>query len=302
MSKHRTYFKKLKFPALLAFLLVLIVDGCASIPEQTQLVQHELGNGLIRSAEECNEDSFATNLPFLYTDRLDTENISILNWNIYKGLLENWDKDLQRLSAKRDIIILQEAPLNERLEEMLDEQRFHWTLNHAFAINGTEVGVLTASKVKPLESCGLRHTEPLIRLPKTTLINRYKLSGTSKTLLVANIHGINFTLGTKSYTNQMKSLQDILHRHDGPLIVAGDFNSWSTGRRNIMIEMVNALELWPLTCKTANRCTIFGSTVDHIFYRGLEPVTHETHVVSTSDHNPITAQFRVVPLKLAEQE
>ena len=302
MSKHRTYIKKLKLPALFAFLLVLIVDGCASIPEHTHLVQHVLGNETIRSAEECNEDSFATNLPFLFADRLDTENISILNWNIYKGLRENWDEDLQRLSAKRDIIILQEAPLNEKLQDMLDEQRFHWTLNSAFAINGKEVGVLTASKVKPLESCGLRHAEPLIRLPKTTLINRYQLSGTPKTLLVANIHGINFTLGKKAYNNQIKSLQDILHRHDGPLIVAGDFNSWNTGRNNIMTEMANGLELLQLTCQTTNRCTIFGSTVDHIFYRGLEPVTHETHIVSTSDHNPITVQFRVVPFKLAEQE
>ena len=281
---------------------MLIVDGCAFIPEHTQLVQHEFGNELIRSAEVCNEDSFTTNLPFLYADRLDTENISILNWNIYKGRRENWGKDLQRLSAKRDIIILQEAPLNERLQDMLDEQRFHWILNSAFVINGQEVGVLTASKVKPLESCGLRHAEPLIRLPKTILISMYQLSGTSKTLLVANIHGINFTLGNDSYNNQIKSLQDILHRHNGPLVVAGDFNSWSTGRRNIMIEMANALELLPLTCKTTNRCTIFGSTVDHIFYRGLEPVTHETHIVSTSDHNPITVQFRVVPFKLAEQE
>lgn len=302
MSKNRTYIKKLKLPALFAFLLILIIDGCASIPEQIQLVQQELGNELIRSDEACNEDSFTTNLHFLYADRLDTENISILNWNIYKGRRENWGEDLQRLSAKRDIIILQEALLNGRLQDMLDEQRFHWTLNSAFAINGKEVGVLTASKVKPLESCGLRHAEPLIRLPKTTLISMYQLSGTSKTLLVANIHGINFTLGNDSYNNQIKSLQDILHRHDGPLIVAGDFNSWSTGRKNIMSEMANALELLPLTCKTTNRCTIFGSIVDHIFFRGLEPVTHESHIVSTSDHNPITVQFRVVPLKLAEQE
>ncbi len=302
MLRHRTYLKKLRLPALLVFLLILIVDGCSSIPEQIQLVQQELGNELIRSAEACNEESFTTNLPFLYTDRLDTKNISILNWNIYKGRRENWDEDLQKLSAKRDIIILQEAPLNEKMQDLLDEQRFHWTLNSAFAINGKEVGVLTASKVKPLESCGLRHAEPLIRLPKTTLITWYKISGTSKTLLVANIHGINFTLGTESYNNQIKSLQDILYRHDGPLIVAGDFNSWSTERKNIMTEMANALELWPLTCKTSNRCTIFGSTVDHIFYRGLEPVTHETHRVSTSDHNPITVQFRVVPLKLAEQK
>jgi len=295
--------KKISLSALLAFLVVLIIVSCASIPEHTQIVQRELGNELIRSAEECNEDSFTlSTLPFLHTDCLDTENISILNWNIYKGNRENWDEDFQRFAAERDIIILQEAPLNERLQEMLDEQSLHWTLNSAFAINGKEVGVLTASKVKSLESCGLRQAEPLIRLPKTTLISMYQLSGTAKTLLVANIHSINFTLGKNSYKNQIKSLQDILHRHDGPLIVAGDFNSWSKGRKKIMAEMVNALELLPLTCKTTNRCTIFGCTVDHIFYRGLEPVIHETHLVSSSDHNPITVQFRVVPLKLAEQE
>ncbi|MCK5195054.1 MAG: endonuclease/exonuclease/phosphatase family protein [Desulfobulbaceae bacterium] len=295
--------KKLRVPALLTFLLVLIVVGCVSIPQHTQIVHQELGNELIRLAETCSNNSFAgINQSFLHADKLDTKNISILCWNIYKGQRKNWDEDFQRLSSERDIIILQEAPLNERLQDMLNKQRFHWTLNSAFAIQGREVGVLTASKVKPVESCGLRHAEPLIRLPKTTLINMYQLSDTSKTLLVANIHGINFTLGEDSYNKQLKSLHDILSRHDGPLIVAGDFNSWSTGRANIIAEMINALELKPLTCETANRSTIFGCTVDHIFYRGLEPVTHETHKVSSSDHNPITVQFRVVPSTLAMQE
>jgi hypothetical protein len=42
------------------------------------------------------------------------------------------------------------------------------------------------------------------------------------------------------------------------------------------------------------RTEIFGNAVDHVFYRGLEPISHHSWEVNSSDHNPTHASFRLL--------
>ena len=148
-------------------------------------------------------------------------------------------------------------------------------------------------------SCGIRTTEPFIRIPKTVLISRYPIAGTSQDLLVANIHGINFTLGTDAYQQQLNELKNVLAKHSGPIVLAGDFNSWSEQRLEIVKEVISTLSLQSLTYKNQNRITIFGNAIDHVFYRGLEVVSQGTFKVTSSDHNPIKVTFKVPENKIA---
>lgn len=286
---------KLKTFFLVTLFLAAFNAGCVSIPQQTQVIQEGCKQQRIQTVSTSDISPFSS-----HPAPINSESFSILNWNIYKGQKDNWIGDLLRLSADQDIVLLQEASLNEKLHEILNHHEFCWGLNNAFIYNGVETGVLTASKTPPLDSLGLRHVEPLIRVPKTILINRYPLSGTSSTLLVANIHGINFTLGTSSYKKQLAEMQEILVTHSGPLIVAGDFNNWGRERTKIMHEMADALSLMRLKYERSDQPKRFGGNVDHIFYRGLEPLSHSTLQVSSSDHNPILAQFRVTEKKTAE--
>ena len=226
---------------------------------------------------------------------------SVLNWNMYKGSRESWKNDFVNLTQQQDIVLLQEAVLSDDLKGALKDRGLNWHLNTAFYYDDLETGVMTASRFSSGYHCALRTAEPVIRVPKTTLISRYPLEGMSQRLLVANIHGINFTLGLGSYQLQLMAMEEILAGHDGPIILAGDFNNWSDERTQIVIEMMQRLSLKQLPYKNHNRTLVFGSAIDHVFYRGLTVTSHKTHHVTSSDHNPITVTFKTSDIRLARK-
>lgn len=279
----------------------LLGYGCStiSIPEQGDLVHHSAVDGQafsIGAISQCIElncrgPEFIQ--PADSEQQLDPERIAILNWNIYKSQRDNWRTDFQQFIAGRDIVIIQEAMIQADLTEALKTNDYNWNLNPGFYYKDVATGVLTASRAKAVEKSGLRTTEPLLRLPKATLVSRYKLQGTSKQLLVANIHSVNFTLGLKAYAAQLHALKEVLAQHDGPIILAGDFNSWSEKRLHIVEQMMSDLSLQSLSYANHNRTRVFGREIDHVFYRGMDPVTIETREVTSSDHNPIMVTFRL---------
>lgn len=225
---------------------------------------------------------------------LDPERISILNWNIYKGQRDNWTTDFSRYSYKHDVVIMQEAHLGDDLKSVLDAGHRYWTLNTAFHYQDKATGVMTASRVKPIHNCGQSTVEPWIRFPKTSLVSYYPVEGMDANLMVANIHGINFTLGVGVYREQIEKLYEAMKRHDGPVVLAGDFNTWSDGRMKIVEDLAQRLSLESLDYTNHNRTSVFGNAIDHVFYRGLEPVEHDTWYVTSSDHNPTRVNFRVI--------
>ena len=282
----------------------LLASGCVSVPEQTQLVNKRLDEDRSVSVSRCD-----TSQTQHYSDKkrdsaheLDSNKITLLKVNYIIAKEENWAKDFRQLSDGQDLVIIQEARLSPEVKETLKKQSIHWTLNTGFVVNDEATGVLTGSRVKAVSSCGLRTTEPFLRLPKTVLVNKYDLSGTDEKLLVANIHSINFTLGTEVYSEQINTLTAAIAQHQGPVIVAGDFNSWSEDRKQIIKNMVTELSLKAVTYQSKNRVTIFGNEIDHVFYRGMESVASEARQVTSSDHNPIKVTFRVLPdeLKVAK--
>ncbi|MBU1420456.1 MAG: endonuclease/exonuclease/phosphatase family protein [Proteobacteria bacterium] len=298
-STLQNWIKSTRLPASLLFSAVLcfLFFSCAVIPVQEQLVSATRTNPLTRTNGNCAETAAVKQQPGAMQAGLSPDSISIFNWNIYKEQRQNWDVDLLRLSHEKDIILLQEAALNPELQEVLQQKNLYWNLNSAFKYKGSDTGVLVASTIQDLESCGLRNSEPLIGLPKTILISRYNITDSSDELLVATIHGINISLGTGAYQEQLDSLQSILKNHDGPIILAGDFNNWSKKRTDIMVQLAADLSLQILSFAEESRTLFFGDPVDQILYRGLEPVSHIVHPVASSDHNPISVTFRLTRSK-----
>ncbi len=287
-----------------SFLFLLFVccslAACAvHVPESEQLLSATHSFPLQKSQGTCSDTLFTELASDMLRPGLSPERISIFDWNTYKGQRKNWESDFQEFSKGKDIILLQEAALTQNLQQNLEEKTLHWNMNSAFRYKGLETGVLLASTVPPLNSCGLRTDEPLIGVPKTILISRYNIKNSPKDLLVANIHAINITLGTGSYREQFDGLEGILEKHDGPILLAGDFNSWNRERIKIMTALIDKLSLQVLVFDEERRTTFFGEPVDHILYRGLKPVSYEIHQVTSSDHNPISVIFRVISTKLA---
>lgn len=230
---------------------------------------------------------------------LDPERISVLNWNIYKGRRENWATDFRRYSYRHDVLMIQEANLVDNLKSLLDSEHPYWTLNDAFHYRDRATGVLTASRVSPVYTCGQRTAEPFIRLPKTSLLSYYPIEGMNENLLIANIHGINFTLGVGVYREQIEKLYDVMKHHHGPIVLAGDFNTWSDARMEVVDDLAQRLSLESLDYTSHNRTIVFGNAIDHVYFRGLVPLEHDTWYVTSSDHNPTRVSFRVKDIAVA---
>jgi endonuclease/exonuclease/phosphatase (EEP) superfamily protein YafD len=285
-----------QFSFISGLFLLLILSGCVTSAAQRVMIESDAEPEQAESTGSCDVEKLVHNNPIDDNNdaaALNPQRISVLNWNIYKGQRDNWATDFRRYSYKHDVVIIQEANLGEELKSMLDKQHQYWTLNTAFSYQDKATGVMTASRVKPVHSCGQRTVEPFIRFPKTSLVSYYPVEGMNENLLVANIHGINFTLGVGVYTEQVEKLYAVMKHHEGPIVLAGDFNTWSDERMKIVDDLAQRLSLESLDYTSHNRTIFLGNALDHVFYRGLVPLEHDTWHVTSSDHNPTRVSFRV---------
>jgi len=277
----------IKFSLLL---VPLVLAACVSVAGKNQSAS---SSSTISTALQSCDVVAKTSVLAENVHALNPENIAFLNWNIYKGNDEGWQHDLSAFSENHDVMTIQEATLSDDMTALLKAHDFNWTMNTAFYLNGTAAGVMNVASAVAVRSCGFKVNEPLIRIPKSALVSYYPINGSDEKLLVANIHGINFTLGVSDYREQLDKLYDAVKRHDGPMIVAGDFNSWSDERMVVVNQLVKKLKLSALAYTVNNKTHLFGNAIDHVFYRQLEPLRHHVTQVTSSDHNPISVNFRL---------
>jgi endonuclease/exonuclease/phosphatase (EEP) superfamily protein YafD len=213
---------------------------------------------------------------------LDPSRISVLSWNIKKGSESAWDSDLRRLAAGKDLVLLQEAQLIPSFYGALDGSMYRNS-----AKGWKTSGVLTAARVEHVNRCSYQHQEPILGTPKASLLTEYRLIGTDDTLLVVNVHVVNFTIGLSEFREQIGDLHTIMARHNGPIIFSGDFNTWRSSRLKILRLFNSDLGLRPIRFADDNRTRKFGYALDHIFVRGLRSISSHVESVESSDHNPL---------------
>ncbi|MGC3834797.1 hypothetical protein ACPSKX_11240 [Moritella viscosa] len=83
----------------------------------------------------------------------------------------------------------------------------------------------------------------------------------------------------------------MIRQHQGPVIMAGDFNTWTNKRLSRLIEVTASVELRQLVYQNDVRETAFGHPLDDIYFRGLQQISASSYETTTSDHNPIVARF-----------
>jgi endonuclease/exonuclease/phosphatase (EEP) superfamily protein YafD len=215
---------------------------------------------------------------------------SIVNWNIQKGKNEDWAGDLQALHADADLMILQEAPRDSHAWDDLQQPHFR-SFAEGFGFTKSVTGVLTVSSVAPLAECNLVAFEPWFGTRKATLVTEYGLSDTAETLLVVNIHSINFSFGVNDMQKQLQQAAVVIEHHDGPVLLSGDFNTWRGRRAEVVEAIVEGLGLAPLQYEVDHRKRWFGHALDHIYVRGLRAVHATSMEIASSDHNPMAVQF-----------
>jgi len=152
---------------------------------------------------------------------------------------------------------------------------------------------MTVSAAQPLTQCTLVSREPWLRSPKVTMVSEYALTDTNETLLVVNVHSVNFTFGVRDFTRQIKEIEKVITEHHGPVLLSGDFNTWRFRRTAIVQQVAESLGLEKLDFDIDHRKRVFGQALDHIYVRGFEVMQATTSQVRTSDHNPMSVRLRL---------
>ncbi|MBY6185163.1 endonuclease/exonuclease/phosphatase family protein [Marinobacter hydrocarbonoclasticus] len=267
-------------PLLASLLLVLSLSGCPMPPEHAVTLDH----------------------PAPIAQALPDDDLRLLNWNIYKKLdTAEWQHEFGGLinDFRPQLITLQETNLPSVLLPPLTSEHGYVFAPNLVLNDNTLSGVMTAATITPTEQLSLLSDvkEPISNTPKVALITEYQLTPSNQTLLVANIHAINF-VSNRDFATQVQGLETRLARHRGPMILSGDFNTWSPARLKLLAQATARLGLQPVSFSDDERTRFFGSPLDHIFHSrdlvvqpGSARVFEQTQ---SSDHQPMLVGFRYV--------
>lgn len=270
--------------------LAASLAGCVIVPERQHALVLQSDGTVAQEPMACGD----TEMPRPGAGgALDPGMIRIASWNLHKEADPGWESDLGRLVAQSDLVLLQEAGVSPELRAVVERRGFSWLLSSAFSYQGFEYGVLTATRVRPASACILRANEPLLGIPKAALITYFRLARRDATLAVVNLHAINFTLGTVAYRAQLEAIADALAGHRGPIVMGGDFNTWSDERMDVLRGIAARLSLSPVEFRVDERKRFMGRVFDRVFVRGIEVLGASAWAVSSSDHNPVLVSLRV---------
>lgn len=214
----------------------------------------------------------------------------ILVWNVFKGSRKQMLTDFSAISKNVEISLFQEAIDQSTWAKSLENenQSYQWSLARAFKTNNYHTGVATGSNTQAVSKLGYRTkgSEPVTNTPKTMLVTDYLMTNGQK-LKVLNVHGINFVTNSVFYS-QVDQIIQILKSHQGPLIVAGDFNTWNVDRMNYLKNNMKELDLIIVDFEPDK------PWLDHIFSRGLNVVRKKVYnEINSSDHKPLWVEFEI---------
>lgn len=239
------------------------------------------------------DDKVMIHFGFCTADYLPSQ-FQILVWNIEKAQAKNdWEEDFSKFAKKSDVVLLQESMMDDFVPAAaLRQPGYCWNFATSF-INDDQhaTGVMSGSLIQPLSVHFLRSPgrEPILKTPKMVLIEEYALAMTRETLLIANIHGLNF-VSNKHNRAQIQQAANFMKQHTGPIIFAGDFNSWNQDRLDSLDAILGKLGMKKVEFKDDPR----SLKLDHVYVRGLRVVQNTLHFeIRSSDHKPISAEFQL---------
>jgi len=261
--------------------LAIFTSSCGIVPIRVS-DDHNLQN----PAASCEYPASLSEQESAISGELDAGKLTVLNWHLRKASHPALQSDLAGMRGTADLVLLQEAVLNEELLTLLGPES-HRAFAPGYTAFGEQSGVVTAANVAPTFKCTLSHPEPWLRSPKATSIARYAIKDSALSLLVINTHVVNFTMGTAAISRQLNAAMDMIDMHNGPIIVSGDFNTWSKMRGRWVDEQLRAKGLEPVSFRQDHRKRFLGNALDHIYVRSLRPLNSATFSSDSSDHNPM---------------
>ncbi len=231
--------------------------------------------------------------PVIFEKTVIPDDFSLLCWNIHKEnlkknfsvLIREWKKEY-----RLDLILLQEARFSPSIFSIAG---FPFVGAANIRLPKSFSGVVTAAGADPFSSQFqmTRAREAFISTRKNTLITIYQFQN-KEMLMVVNIHAINFR-SLAWYQWEFSQLYDLIKGHEGPMILAGDFNCWRQRRKTILDTFARRLNLDLARPRHPEHVKEwFGFPLDRIYTRQLAVVDIQAlDCKSFSDHNPLVARF-----------
>lgn len=219
--------------------------------------------------------------------KLASSRFHLITWNVHKGQDTGWQEDLERLSKRADFVLLQEATQHQNLSTFSTA-----LFVSSFSFNELLSGVKTFTKTQPEWYCGGGVAEPIIQIPKVASVMNLPLEK-GNSLLLINVHLINFEWGISAYQAQLEQLFSFVENHQGPIIISGDFNAWNERRLNLVNNLMQKYGLDAVTLSQDERLRFLGYPLDYIFTRGVKVLSATSEVVTSSDHNPLLVEFEL---------
>lgn len=225
-------------------------------------------------------------------DRLE-ERFSVLVWNVQKQSAPGFAEAFQRLAPGRQLLLLQEVYLGGGLPGEFAHSGHGYEMAASFLYpDGCPTGVAIGSTaVAKNLKCGITEdVEPVVGTPKAFLIAQYCLPS-GQTLVAATIHAINRADWTSrgAFERQLETLVEYLLMHQGPMILAGDFNTQSNRKIACLNSAAERLKLVPVVFEPDNRTLskLTRHPLDHVLVRGIT-VTESACWIGGSDHAALT--------------
>ena len=219
------------------------------------------------------------------------QSFGLVSWNIEKGNNPEWLEDLQTQQTSPDLMLLQEAYIPSPFKRFVGPVT-HENFSEGYLAGRLQTGVLSVSSVKPQLHCALTAYEPWLTTPKATTITRYGLTGSEQPLLVINAHMVNFEWGVEGFIQQWQEIEQVLKQHNGPLIVAGDFNTWNVERVGVLETVKRRHNLTSVAFYPDFRTAFFGLPLDHVLLRNLNATKAQLLVSTKSDHNSLWVELK----------
>jgi endonuclease/exonuclease/phosphatase (EEP) superfamily protein YafD len=217
-------------------------------------------------------------------------------WNIFKGSGgEHFYNDLRLLCFESDLILLQEALLSHRSMQELSLEGFLGIHGCSYErADRLRDGVMTLARMKTDQTprrilC--KYPEPVLKTPKAALLTRYRFGPSEADVLsVVNIHAT-LIRTIKRAQEELEHLIERLPLGDGPLIFAGDFNTFTPRYFRAVAATLEKVGLRYVAIPNDPRRRL--DHLDQLFVRGLEVQSIEVDTrIHSSDHFPLRAIVR----------
>ncbi len=209
--------------------------------------------------------------------------IDLLVWNVQKFENPSTLPWLQKTTAQ--IILTQEsiASIQEAFARTLDANQAFSPGYRTLGNETSGVGIIT--KLQTSLTCAWQHQEPWLLTPKATLVSALPLA--NEVLIAVNLHAINFSIGTQELQQQIEAISDVIDQYDGPIVVAGDFNTWSKARTLVLERFIAQHDLHAANFDPDHRVRPFAYPLDHILTKNLNVLTTRSEETDLSDHTPL---------------